>query len=98
MAAGSRIFVDADKNIFWWLKKRGTTHLFTNKILFSQTLPEKIDRLVWHITLPCVAKNHTTQQNRTYQPTYTPTICTRFIIFPLNGALATQAKMLDQTT
>ena len=64
-------------------EKKGHDTSFYQFLLFSQTLPGKIDRLVWQITLPCVAKNHTTQQNRTYQPTYPPTICTRFIIFPL---------------
>ena len=64
-------------------EKKGHNTSVYQFLLFSQTLPGKIDRLVWHITLPCVAKNHTTQQNRTYQPTYTPTICIRFIIFPL---------------
>lgn len=73
MAAGCRIFVDADKNIFWWLKKRGTTHLFTNFYYFPRHyLERQIDQ---YGILHCRALQKITQHNRTGHinlPTHQP--------------------------
>ena len=53
-------------------EKKGHDTSFYQFLLFSQTLPRKIDRLVWHITLPCVAKKQHNRTGHINLPTHQP--------------------------